>query len=269
MNDGYITISPHFDPNPNSFRTFTVTFFSTPITTTVTATPSVVRDWLHRVLRTHSCRRHKLVVGLGVQWNPFSSDHPPPAATLQLCIGRQCLIFQLLYVDAVPLSLRRFLEDPRNTFVGVWNHSDRDKLYSSHHELSVSRLVDARDVAAARYGLSRQLSMENLAQHFLGAGGVKKPERIGASAWDAYWLSPEQVQYACVDAYVSFELGKSMEVWDWDEYEDGVEFEYEDGVEFEDEDEYEDGVEFEDEDEYEDGVEFRVEFEDSDEYEDF
>ncbi|KAK8548859.1 hypothetical protein V6N13_054373 [Hibiscus sabdariffa] len=219
MNDRHITISPHADPNPNSFRTFTVTFFSTPITTTVTATPSVVRDWLYRVLRTHSSRRHKLIVGLGVQWNPFSSDHPPPAATLQLCIGRQCLIFQLLHADSVPLSLRRFLDDPRNTFVGVWNHFDSAKLYWSHHELSISRLVDAHDVAADRYGLSRQLSMEKLAQTFLGAVGVKKPERIGASAWDAYWLSNEQVQYACVDAYVSFELGKTMKLWDWDEYE--------------------------------------------------
>ncbi|KAE8714240.1 Mevalonate/galactokinase family protein isoform 1 [Hibiscus syriacus] len=219
MNDDYITISSHFNPNPNSFRTFTVTFFSTPITTTVTATPSVVRDWLHRVLRIHSSRRDKLVVGLGVQWNPFSSVHSPPAATLQLCIGRQCLIFQLLYANAVPLSLRRFLVDPRNTFVGVWNLFDAAKLYWSNHRIWTSRLVDAHDFAAKRRGLRRELSMEKLAQIILGTGGVKKPKTIGCSAWDTYRLSVEQVQYACVDAYVSFELGKALEVWDWDEYE--------------------------------------------------
>ncbi|GMJ12307.1 hypothetical protein like AT3G12410 [Hibiscus trionum] len=214
MNDGYITISPHLDPNPNFSRTFTVTFFSTPITTTVTATPSVASDWLYRILTNiHSSCRQRLVVGLGVQWNRFSLVDPPPAATLQLCIGRQCLIFQLLYVDAVPLSLRRFLDDPRNTFVGVWNHLDRGRLYWSDHGLCVSRLVDAHVVAAERYGLSRQLSMENLAQIFLGADGVNKPERIALSAWDSYWLSLEQVQYA----FVSSELGKAMEVWDWNQ----------------------------------------------------
>ncbi|KAE8734193.1 Mevalonate/galactokinase family protein isoform 1 [Hibiscus syriacus] len=216
MNDDYITISRHYDPNPYSFRTFTVNFFSTPITTTVTATPAVVRDWLYRVLSVHRSRRHKLVVGLGVQWNAFSSTTPPPAATLQLCIGRQCLIFQLLHTNTVPLYLRRFLEDPTITFVGVWNHSDEEKLYWSNHRLSVSRLIDARDVAADRHGFSRQLSMEKLAEYILGTGGVMKPQRIGLSAWDTYWLSLEQVQYACVDAYISFELGKELEVWDWD-----------------------------------------------------
>ncbi|XVF66088.1 hypothetical protein PTKIN_Ptkin10aG0006100 [Pterospermum kingtungense] len=214
MNDEPITIWSHLDHNPYEFRTFTVSFFSTPITTTVTSAPSVVRNWLFRVLHLHRFHRNRLVVGLGVQWNPYSSiDGPPEAATLQLCIGRQCLIFQLLHATQVPLSLRRFLADPRNTFVGVWNHCDETMLLMSEHELSVARLVDARVVAAERYGLSRQLSMEKLALMFLGAGEVKKPKRVGVSAWDAYWLSEEQVQYACVDAFVSFELGKALQVW--------------------------------------------------------
>ncbi|XWS53493.1 hypothetical protein CRYUN_Cryun10bG0006000 [Craigia yunnanensis] len=217
MNDDHITILSHSNPNPYTFRTFTVTFFSDPITTTVTATPSVVRSWLFKVLRLHRIRRNRLVVGLGVQWNPsFSIDHPQ-AATLQLCIGRQCLIFQLRYATQVPLSLRRFLADPRNTFVGVWNHSDEAMLLRSKHGLSVSRLVDARDVAAERSGMSRQLSMEKLAKIFLGADEVKKPKRVGVSAWDTRWLSLEQVQYACVDAYVSFELGKAFKVWNWED----------------------------------------------------
>ncbi|MBA0710675.1 hypothetical protein Golax_009945, partial [Gossypium laxum] len=179
MNDDYITISPHFNPDPYRFRTYTVTFFSTPIITTVTTTPSVVRNWLFRVL-----------------------------PTLQLCIGHQCLIFQLLHADTVPLSLRRFLNDPRNTFVGVWNHSDIAMLLRSEHRLSVSRVVDARHVAAERNGLSPQLSMEKLAEILLGAPDVRKPQSIGVSNWNDYRLSLEQIQYACVDAYVSFELGR-------------------------------------------------------------
>ncbi|KAL4318245.1 hypothetical protein GQ457_18G008610 [Hibiscus cannabinus] len=213
MNGDYITISPCFNPNADRFRTFTVTFFSEPIITTVTATPSVVRNWLHRVLRLHRTRRHKLVVGLGVQWNSSSSFEPPPAATLQLCIGHRCLIFQLMHANHVPLSLRRFLADARNTFVGVWNHSDEAKLRGSKHGVEVHRVVDAREVAAERKGWSRQMSMEKLAESILGAADVKKPKWIGRSAWDTYRLSSEQVQYACVDADVSFELGKALKVW--------------------------------------------------------
>ncbi|TYH82690.1 hypothetical protein ES332_D02G079000v1 [Gossypium tomentosum] len=215
MNDDYITISPHFNPGPYRFRTYTVTFFSTPIITTVTTTPSVVRNWLFRVLRLHSIRRHRLVVGLGVQWSPYSSLAHSAAATLQLCIGHQCLIFQLLHADTVPLSLRRFLNDPRNTFVGVWNHSDIAMLLRSEHRLSVSRVVDARHVAAERNGLSPQLSMEKLAEILLGAPDVRKPQSIGVSNWNDYRLSLEQIQYACVDAYVSFELGRVLQVWNW------------------------------------------------------
>ncbi|XVF38893.1 hypothetical protein REPUB_Repub20aG0142100 [Reevesia pubescens] len=209
MNDDNITIVSHFNPNPNKFRTFTVNFFSEPISTTVTSTPSVVRNWLFKVLHLHRIRRNRLVIGLGVQWNPCSSNIAhPSAATLQLCIGRKCLIFQLLHANHVPLSLRRFLADPRNTFVGVWNHSDEAMLLRSKHGISVSRLVDARDVAAEESGISPRLSMEKLAEIFLGADEVKKPKRIGVSAWDSYWLSLEQIQYACV----SFELGKTLKI---------------------------------------------------------
>ncbi|XP_022748817.1 uncharacterized protein LOC111298308 [Durio zibethinus] len=182
MNDQRITILSHFDPNPYNFRTFTVTFLSDRITTTVTANPSVVRNWLFKVLRLHRIRHNRLVVGLGVEWNPFFSIEHPQAATLQLCIGRQCLIFQLLHATHAPLSVRRYLADPRNTFVGVWNHSDEAMLLWSKHRLSVSRVVDACNVAAERSGLSRQLSMEKLADIFLGADEVKKPTRIGRNS---------------------------------------------------------------------------------------
>ncbi|XVE61744.1 hypothetical protein DITRI_Ditri06bG0064300 [Diplodiscus trichospermus] len=176
MNDDHITIVSHFNPNRHMVRTFTVTFFSNPIA----ATSSVARNWLFKVLRLHRFRRDRLVVGLDVQWNPSSSVDHPRAATLQLCIGRQCLIFQLFHANNVPLSLRRCLADPRNTFVGVWNHSDEAMLLRSKHRISVSRVVDARIVAAERSGLTKQLSMKKLAEIFLGADEVKKPKRIGA-----------------------------------------------------------------------------------------
>ncbi|KAK8572104.1 hypothetical protein V6N13_047718 [Hibiscus sabdariffa] len=141
-----------------------------------------------------------------VKKNPSSSIEPPPAATLQLCIGHHCLIFQLVHANDVPLSLRRFLDDARNTFVGVWNYTDKAKLRRSKHGLQVHRVVE-------RNGLRKQMSMEKLAEIILGADGVKKPKRIAPSAWDTYRLSSEQVQYACV----SFELGKALKVWNQEE----------------------------------------------------
>lgn len=98
--------------------------------------------------------------------------------------------------------------------MGVWNYNDEYLLRESEHELSVSRLIELRDVAAERRGLSSNLSMERLAHIILGAEGVEKPVCIGMSNWEAYWLSDEQVQYACVDAFISFSLEKELQAWD-------------------------------------------------------
>lgn len=57
--------------------------------------------------------------------------------------------------------------------------------------------------------------METLAEFLLGFEEVKKPTGIGRSDWEAFWLSKEQVQYACVDAFLSFSMGKVLHVWNW------------------------------------------------------
>jgi ribonuclease D len=44
---------------------------------------------------------------------------------------------------------------------------------------------------------------------------VKKPTFIGRSEWDDYPLRDEQVQYASVDAFLSFKMGKALHVWNW------------------------------------------------------
>ncbi|KAJ4836087.1 hypothetical protein Tsubulata_929654 [Turnera subulata] len=204
-----IFIEPLPSQNPQS-ETYMVNLFNHRISTTVTATPSVVRRWINQTLHFYRFHRGRLVVGLGVQWVPSSDE----AATLQLCVGSRCLIFQLLHTDTVPLCLRRFLEDPDHTFVGVWNHRD-EELLESYHNLRVERLIDLRDVADAELGIGRQVSLGRLANEVLGFDGVVKDVWVGRSDWGAEWLSEEQVQYACVDAAVSFLVGKELEAWNW------------------------------------------------------
>ena len=40
--------------------------------------------------------------------------------------------------------------------------------------------------------------------------GVEKPKRITLSRWDNAWLSAAQVQYACLDAFLSWKIGESL-----------------------------------------------------------
>ncbi|XP_027178143.1 uncharacterized protein LOC113777308 [Coffea eugenioides] len=200
---------------PQRRRNFVVIRLPHLVYTTVTSTPSVVKHWLFRICRHHVYRIHKgrLVVGLGVQWTP---GHRKSPATLQLCVGHQCLVFQLLHAPHAPLKLRRFLSNPNITFVGVSNKNDGALLRCSKHELCVSStLVDLVDVASEERGYSKKISMEKLAELVVGMEGVKKEEWVGRSDWDEFWLSEHQVEYACLDAFVSFLIGKDLKAWNW------------------------------------------------------
>ncbi|KHN21238.1 Septum-promoting GTP-binding protein 1 [Glycine soja] len=87
---------------------YTIEVVGTKISITIKATAFVVKKWLSAKL--YFCRHHvylkQLVVGLGVQFTPGPSDFiPSPADTLQLCVKKRYLIFQLT-------RLRRFLSAP-------------------------------------------------------------------------------------------------------------------------------------------------------------
>ncbi|KZV14929.1 Werner Syndrome-like exonuclease [Dorcoceras hygrometricum] len=97
----------------NTHKTYDVHFFGDSIHTTVTHDPEVVSRWISDL------DSDKRIVGLDVEWRPcFNRNTSNPAATLQLCVGRRCLIFQLLHSRIVPPSLIGFLSNPSYTFSG-------------------------------------------------------------------------------------------------------------------------------------------------------
>ncbi|PIA61007.1 hypothetical protein AQUCO_00300495v1 [Aquilegia coerulea] len=189
---------------------YSIDFYGANLIVTVTSSPAVVRNWIQSTWWIYRSYRHRFVVGLGVQWNPYSDE---PAGTLQLCVGSRCLIFQLTHTDSVPNILRRFLDDPNTTFVGIWNHSDERRLLESDHKLALSSTPkDLRYSVADRYDEPelRGASMETLVSRFFGYDGLRKDPNVSMSNWNADWLTDEQVLYAAVDAYVSFQMGKVM-----------------------------------------------------------
>ncbi|KAI3840806.1 hypothetical protein MKX03_011598 [Papaver bracteatum] len=62
------------------------------------------------------------------------------------------------------------------------------------------------------FGLKR--CIKNLARHVLGIPGVCSYNWVGRSIWNAQYLRNDQVQYAVVDAYVSFEIGRIIKIWE-------------------------------------------------------
>ncbi|XP_059316419.1 uncharacterized protein LOC132067261 [Lycium ferocissimum] len=163
------------------------------------------------IYETHRRRLHKLLIGLDIEWLPcFKPEENHPVALLQLCVGRRCLLFQLLHKDAVPGFLIDFLGDPSFKFVGVGITEDAKKLLRDHR-LFVANTVDLNRLAFSVYGeeVYGKMGLKRMAKEVLGKV-MEKPLNVTLSKWDAEELCYEQVEYGAIDAFVSFEIAKSL-----------------------------------------------------------
>ncbi|EYU25844.1 hypothetical protein MIMGU_mgv1a024907mg, partial [Erythranthe guttata] len=215
---------------------FSVPFYNENIYVTVTKEAERVHEWICSIYNIHNDFPKNLLVGLDTEWLPNMSpreDHP--IAILQLCVGNRCLVFQILHADFIPPLLHAFLIDPRHTFCGVGIKDDVDKLYS-HHGLRVGRTSDLNDLArlAMTNGrdnedgrlamINRRLDMihgrngngeykymglKKMAYVVLGKN-MEKPLQITLSKWDAKELDCNQIEYAAIDAVVSYQIAFAL-----------------------------------------------------------
>lgn len=193
-----------------SYLEYCVNFYGNEIKTTVTDVPRVVDAWISTVqnLNRESLELHRLVVGLDIEWHPNYNRYQNrnKVATLQLCVGRRCLIFQIFHAIFIPQSLRDFLGNRDHTFVGVGIGADNQKLFEDYG-LWVGRSVDL-----TIYSVRRNIGLKDLAREILRFD-IEKPSNVTLSNWQAEYLTPPQVEYACIDAFVSFRIGMVCEAW--------------------------------------------------------
>ncbi|KAB1223004.1 Werner Syndrome-like exonuclease [Morella rubra] len=207
-----ISIFDHQLPD-DTHNLYDVSLDSDNVHTLLTHSPSMVDSWISDIYRIHGRGIHHLIVGLDVEWRPSFNRHVQnPVATLQLCVGRRCLIFQILHAPYIPESLVSFLRCATFTFVGVGIESDVEKLLDDY-ELQVANVVDLRGRAEEEWGIRelRNAGLKQLAWVVLGKD-IQKPRRVTMSRWDSEWLNHAQVQYACVDAFLSSEIGRSLNI---------------------------------------------------------
>lgn len=74
----------------------------------------------------------------------------------------------------------------------------------------MANAVDLRVRAKEKgFGDLRNAGLKEMSRVLLGKE-VVKPKRVTMSRWDSEWLYPEQVQYAALDAFLSFEIGRVL-----------------------------------------------------------
>ncbi|MCL7027992.1 hypothetical protein MKW94_015318 [Papaver nudicaule] len=108
---------PNYDPDAQEL--YSVTFGNERIKIVVTKMSSTVDDWIKTVYGDNKASEDDLIVGFDVDWKPAVGVNDNPVATLHLCVGHRCLIFQIMRADKIPKSLHGFLQDEKIRFIGV------------------------------------------------------------------------------------------------------------------------------------------------------
>ncbi|XP_027927459.1 Werner Syndrome-like exonuclease [Vigna unguiculata] len=192
----------------NTYNLYDVTFENHNIHTLVTHHPFQVERWLSN----NTGRRQDLMVGLDIEWRPNTQPNTQnPVATLQLCVGHACLVFQIIHSPYIPHSLVSFFLDPNVTFFGVGIRADAKKLLQDYG-LYVGNVCELRSLAADllwRYPHLKRAGLKTLCRHVLEVE-VEKPLSVTRSFWDTPQLTTEQVQYAVIDAFLSYEIGRVL-----------------------------------------------------------
>ncbi|KAJ1284622.1 hypothetical protein BS78_03G219000 [Paspalum vaginatum] len=184
----------------------------TVIHTTVTNSGDAVKLFLQEIRATTDPGSRPLVVGLDTEWRiVFGEDKKRThrMAVLQLCVGRRCLVFQIVRANYIPAVLGAFLACPDHRFVGVAVEGDVKRLRDDCG-LAVANAVDLRHLAAevlARPEL-RKAGLKTLTREVMGVV-IDKEKEVTMSKWDRH-LTMEQVQYASIDAFVSYEVGRRL-----------------------------------------------------------
>lgn len=197
------------------YKLYDVILDDTEIETTVTVDPFTVSAWIRKTETENESRLHRLIVGLDIEWRPnfTSGAGRNPVATVQLCVGNSCIIYQIIHSAHIPRRLRNFLKNDDYRFVGVGIRSDVDKLWEDYG-LDVSNTVDIREWAAVELNKKKLLDsgLKDLGKKIAGIE-IEKPKSVTTSAWDQRWLSRKQICYACLDAYISFQVGRVLSAW--------------------------------------------------------
>ncbi|CAI9261317.1 unnamed protein product [Lactuca saligna] len=196
-----------------SDKQYEIKYLEYTLSTVVTIKPSSVDKWISDIEGTYHDRLDSLVVGLDIEWlHNDSKKVEHRAATLQLCVESSCLIFQIIHATEIPMSLKNFLNNPQYTFVGVGIEYDVEKLFRDY-ELVVGRKSELKTLAVEETGVKTVLNkgLTELAAMVLEKDKeTMKLESATMSPWDEKQLTLEQVQYASVDAFLSFVTGKIL-----------------------------------------------------------
>ena len=158
------------------------------------------------------------MIGLDLEWKALMVTGAPPCktATIQLSTSDRVLVLQLSAMSGrqLPPALRALLEDAAVVKAGVGILNDGIKLRRDFG-VRCNGLLDLSKLAGAVLpDGARCWSLAGLCERVLQRR-MPKASSLRLSDWEATRLSPEQIEYAAIDAFVSHRVGLQLERLPW------------------------------------------------------
>ncbi|KAI7906080.1 ribonuclease H-like domain-containing protein [Cokeromyces recurvatus] len=153
--------------------------------------------------------------GLDFEWRPtFVKGQPENKISLvQICSEDRILLIQLSSMRKFPVELRNFLENRELYKSGVNIRADGHKIYRDFG-IFTNGLVELAEVAEStqspKLKIIHQRSLRALTALFLEKRMAKGNVRV--SDWSRKKLSANQIKYAALDAYASYQLMVSLDM---------------------------------------------------------
>lgn len=153
------------------------------------------------------------LVGFDAEWAPdraYGSDNPISVLQLAFPLSRRVYVIQLNCMNGrLPAEVKMMLVNPEVRKIGfAVDLNDRTKMARSGIGLTESSVTDVQDLCAIPLGViakSKSLSLKYAAFGLLGMK-LEKDKRISCSDWAGKELTPEQIHYAALDAWVPLRL---------------------------------------------------------------
>jgi hypothetical protein len=153
------------------------------------------------------------LIAFDAEWAPdhsYGSDNPISVLQLAFPISRRVYVLQLNRLDGqLPPEVKMMLVNPEVRKLGfAVDLNDRQKMQRSGIALTNGSVTDVQELCAAALGVianAKSLSLKNAAFGLLGVR-LDKDKRLSCSDWASKDLTPEQVRYAALDAWVPLRL---------------------------------------------------------------
>ena len=150
------------------------------------------------------------VVAVDVEWAPdFRRGSNNPISVIQLAFPESQTVYVLQLErlgKRLPRSVQTMLVHPTVAKVGfAIKGTDCEKFRLSGIAVDFTSVVDVQEFCNAARGFTRITSLKAAAHKLLGVV-LDKDKQIACSDWSRYELTPQQIRYAAIDAWVTLRL---------------------------------------------------------------